>query len=135
MDLSGVMYVVGGVLVVLVLAAGIAYAVRFAASRSVRGRQARAEALRTQAREADREIAQRESEAIEAERAAEAARREAENLQAGAQRLNAEAAQLRARQIDDLAEADRLDPEVDTRAETYTEPGRPDEAPPEDRSS
>ena len=117
------------ILAALVLVGLVAFSVR---RRSLSDDRARAEELREQAdRRAAADLPAAEARAREAEARAEQARLAAQRAEERAEAAELELARQRALHEDRVRAADRLDPDVDHRAEDYapqtgaTEPSRP----------
>jgi FtsZ-interacting cell division protein ZipA len=117
-DTTTIILVVVGVLVVLAVIAAVA----MARNKKNRRRKAEAGRLRERASADSGTIPQEHHRAREAEQQAEHLRREARRAEHEAERARRGAQMEEARHEDRLREADRLDPDVDHRAEDY-EPG------------
>ncbi|WP_299441519.1 hypothetical protein [uncultured Phycicoccus sp.] len=125
------------VLVVVVLGGALAYFSMNRGSRHEAAERAKAEELREQAAEHDRELREREAAAAEAQAKSDLARAEAEKQQLEAERLAREAAdrsaaagEVRDEREEQLRLADRHDPDVPTDDEGHRRDGHHDAADP-----
>lgn len=136
MDTSEIVWIVVAVLVVLALAALLVAMMRKRRTEKAAKDRAHAENLRRQAATHAGGIEQSQTEAEKAAKKAEHAEARAERARIEAERAKAHADEARqgldveqAKYEDRLREADRLDPEVDHRADDYrpgeTSPGGP----------
>lgn len=119
--MSDIEWIILAVVLVLLIAAAIVLALRAKKKRELAQQQQRAHELRHEAETQHAgglSVAQREAQ--EAEAKAQLARAEAERAEAERLRAEEGLAQQEARREDTLREADRLDPDVDHRADDYT---------------
>jgi type II secretory pathway pseudopilin PulG len=120
MDTSTWIWIIVAILVVLIIVGVIA---AMAGKKRQESHRTRAGELREQAGAQATGVQQREADARGTSARAEQARAEADRLSAEARDKESTAAEYRENQADSLREADRLDPDVDTKSDDYVEPG------------
>ena len=116
MSTQAVIWVIVAVIVVIALVALVA--AMMGRRRTERNRTKAAE-LRLDANAQERDVERQEAEARATQARAEQARAEADRLVADASDRQSEAAALRQEHVSQVREADRLDPEVDTKDPAY----------------
>ncbi len=139
MDTSDIVWLVVAVLVVLAVAALVVAMMRARKAKQAERDRLHAEHLRREAAAHAGGVAQTQVQALESEARAKRARAEAERAEAEAAEARQALEMEQAKNEDRLREADRIDPEVDTRAKDYqpgtTSPDGPTDPGPGDGST